>query len=436
MKLTALTSTRATAATAKQIADFRRQGAEPIIVSDRANLRYLERELAPKDYQNAIILKSFKTPTIAADELHRAISKRRLKLSNWVNITDDSTAFFLCACDKIGLDFDFRRAYQRCRLKPVARQILAKAGLDSVRFSVHAINDSKPPREFLFPFIAKPLLGAGSKAVAQISGPKHWRRYLKAMKRDLSPDDISVGGFFPGRQVLVEEILTGQECQLDGFVDKGKVTFCALGVKTAMYATYGYREVRGMLYRPLSLKDSRHHDLHLMRWARQVLQALEFTSGTFHIEAKVNGPEIHLLEVNPRPGGGANVAAIKLLSGIDLIEESLRLWVGLPRNVHAQPKHFSICFAVRYPSKVGTIKRIRKSGTLDRLQTSSNTKLTWYPIYRRNDAIDPREREQYLGILLAPDFCKSLEDMPAATAELDVLVQRSDFVREGGERLD
>ena len=75
----------------------------------------------------------------------------------------------------------------------------------------------------------------------------------------------------------------------------------------------------------MALEDSRIHDLRLMQWSREVLRALDFANGTFHIEAKVNGPEIRLLEVNPRPGGGANVSAIKLLSGVDLNSECIRL---------------------------------------------------------------------------------------------------------------
>jgi biotin carboxylase len=185
-----------------------------------------------------------------------------------------------------------------------------------------------------------------------------------------------------------------------------------------------------MLYRPLTLKDSRTHDLRLMNWCRRVLRALEFKCGTFHIEVKVNGPEIHLLEVNPRPGGGANVMAIRLLSGVDLNQECLRLWAGVPRPPREQPRHLSICFAVRYPSIIGHVRSIRNGGTLGRLRTSAGTVLEWHPFVATGDRLDPREREQYLGVLIAPDFCKAMEDMDSATWELANLVHRPSFVQE------
>ena len=59
--------------------------------------------------------------------------------------------------------------------------------------------------------------------------------------------------------------------------------------------------------------------------------------------------------------------------------------------------------------------------------------LEWHPISKKRDPIDPRKREQYLGVLLAPDFCKALEDVDAATQELENLVQRTSFVREAGK---
>lgn len=436
MGVTAFTSAMAGPNTAKSIDDLRRQGLEPVVVTEEANRRRLRDVLERKDYANTIVVRSFRKPIAAADELSRMLRKHGLHFSNWINITDDTTAFFLHCCEKIGLEFEFRHAYERCRIKPLARGILAKAGLGNVRFRVHDITDPRPPDGFLFPFVAKPILGAGSKGVEVISGPRHWLKYLRRAKASLKSDDVSISGFTPGRQVLVEEILAGQECQLDGFVDRGRIKFCTLGVKAATYQRHGdrhgFREVRGMLYSPLALKDSQFHDKRLMEWCTRVLRALEFKSGTFHIEAKVNGPDIHLLEVNPRPGGGANVPVIELLSGVNLNQECFRLWAGLPRVQHAQPKYFSMCFSVRYPSKIGKIVSIRRRGPVSRFRTSENTALDWHPIAAMGQCIDPRDREQYLGVLLAADFCKTLEDADAATRELENLAQRSSFVREAG----
>ena len=430
MNITGLTSVIAGPTTAALIKDLRGWGVEPVIVTHRANSHHLKSALNREDYANAIVVSSFRNPKAAANELARTISQRGLHFTNWINITDDTSAFFLHSCKRIGFEFAFQKTYERCRVKPITRQVLAKAGLCDTKFDVHNIDDPRPPRRFLFPFIAKPILGTGSKGVSVINGPNHWRKYLKTARSLLKPDDVSIANFAPGRQVLVEEVLTGQECQLDGFVDANAVEFCALGMKIAAYGIHGYREERGILYRPLTLKNSRTHDLRLMEWCEHVLDALQFECGTFHIEVKVNGPDIHLLEVNPRPGGGANVATIKLLSGVDLNQECLRLWAGLPRIPPQDPKHFSICFAVRYPSIIGRVESIRKGGTLSRLRTSTDTSLEWYPLVAKDDRLDPRQREQYLGVLTAPDFCNALEEMDPATQELVNFVHGRSFVRE------
>src|SRR5262249_38194057 len=128
----------------------------------------------------------------------------------------------------------------------------------------------------------------------------------------------------------------------------------------------------------------------------------------------------HLLEVNPRPGGGGNVAAIRRLSGVDLHEEFVRLWLGragpLPR---AEPTARTLCYGVGYPSQKGFIEWIRPAGALE-----------WTPLVTTGDPIDTDGGEQYLGVLIAPDLCESLAAADTAARELEQMTRSTVFVRE------
>jgi hypothetical protein len=64
------------------------------------------------------------------------------------------------------------------------------------------------------------------------------------------------------------------------------------------------------------------------------------------------------------------------------------------------------------------------------MKTSAGTKMEWQPLVQVGDRLDPTEREQYLGALLAPDFCSSLENVHAATRELESLIKKRSFVAE------
>lgn len=430
MKNIGLTSVHAGQSTASLLESLREQGIRPVVVTEERNIERLRQFISPDDFGDAVVVSTFLSPRVAAKELAARLAKRRMSLSNWINLTDDTTAFFLCACRQIGLDFDFLDTYEKCRIKPLARNLASQAGLSAINYTIHDIDAFRSPRGFLFPFVVKPLLGSGSKGVQLVHGPNAWNEYLESAKHSFASDDVSVRGFYPGRQALVEEVLAGQECQLDGFVEHGRMKVCSIGMKHCALISNGFREVSGVLYRPFAFPDSAAHDKRLVDWTRRLLRAIDFRSGTFHVEIKVNGASIELVEINPRPGGGANVPAIKRLSGIDLNNECIRLWLGLGKITRQKPQNASIAFAVRYPSKVGTVGFVRQGGKVQQLRTSLGTELEWYPLVRQGDLLNPVVREQYLGVILAADFCKSLENVPTVAAELQKVIQRRSFVAE------
>jgi hypothetical protein len=433
-KLVAFTSISAGPATADSLAFIRHLDAEPIIVTHKGNLEQLQKVVAPQDYQNAVVLTSFEPASAAATKFCTMLVKRQIHLDEWINITDDTTAFFLNSCRKIGLDFSFRRPYEQSRVKAICRTLLAKSKLSDTKFSVHGISDTDLPHGFLFPFVAKPLLGAGSLGVEIIRGTRQWKEYLRKTKALIKTSNLRIGPYSLDQTILAEEILGGQECQLDGIVEGGRVTFYALGMKTASYGLHGFRETSGILYRPMTLKDNRSHDSRLMKWGRQVLGALGFENGTFHMEAKVNGPDIHLLEVNPRPGGGANNQAIKLISGVDMNKECIRLWIGGTKQKYERPVHSSISFAVRYPSRAGFVYSVRKRGSLQSVLTKVRGRIEWIPLVDKGTRVDHRLREQYLGVLLAPDFCRRASEIESASQQLLTLIQRNALLTEKGTR--
>lgn len=426
------TSISANPKTAESLAKLRRLGSQPVVITEEANRSRLREVLSVEDYRSAIVLQSLFNPVSAAQELSVHVRKRRLHLRDWINITDATSVFYLHGCRQLRLKAPFLTAYENCRLKPLSRRLANAAGVCDTNFRLHNVGSTALPGGFTWPFIAKPIMGTGSEGVSLIDGRGRWTTYLSAASGPGEPESVRLRGMRPDKQVLVEEILAGQECQIDGFISAGEVEVCAIGVKWCDYTVMGYRERRGVVYRPFSLPDAVSRDRLLIGWVTRLLSCLKFRSGTFHIEAKVNGPKIRLLEINPRPGGGANVEAVRMLSGIDLNEVCLALWLGLPALRRERPITSSLAFAVRYPQRLGSIAYVHPAGRLD-ISTKAGTPLDWQPLVREGTLIDPAGAEQYLGVLLAPGACRLLEDADVTTSELLDYVGGPTLIREKTE---
>jgi biotin carboxylase len=437
MELLAFTSVSANPNTAKSIDQLSRQGCRPVVVTTRPNIERLGRETGNDIANNAIVVTSFANPVQATEEMECVVRARDLAISNWINITDDTTAFFLTACARLGIDFEFRQAYKTCWVKSSIRKLMARAAYDSCHFAIHDLNSVAPP-EIAFPFIAKPILGSGSKGVSIIESRKDWSSNVESVAGELLCDEIEIDGVNPGKQVLVEEVLTGQEKQVDGLVRDGTFECCTIGVKSARYSSVWFREERGILYRPGRFEDCHEADNWLTSWCRELLALINFRNGTFHIEVKQSDQKISLLEVNPRPGGGGNVPAIKRLSGVDLNAECLSLWSGVRAPERQPAGDDSLCFAVRYPKGQGQVGTVRAAGSImlawgcgsGGTAIPRDTEMEWIPLVKTGDTLEPEVREQYLGVILAPNVCQRLDEWDGVTSVLLETIKGNDFVEE------
>src|SRR5262249_32534681 len=94
----------------------------------------------------------------------------------------------------------------------------------------------------------------------------------------------------------------------------------------------------------------------------------------------------------------------------------------------------SMTFSVRYPSIAGWVRRVRRQGVLRAQRTCRGSALEWYPFVRAGDRLRPNEREQYLGALLAPDFCMSLDRLDRSVAEMEATIRGRGLIDESTMR--
>jgi hypothetical protein len=396
-----------------------------VTVITRWNCKQRIKSLFPKQRSIALIfLRNIDDPQSAATELLGALRRRRISIINWINITDTLTNTFLHCAEKLSLKFDFLEAYGNCRIKPLARSLTG-----GTRYCVYSCTGLDCFPNIPFPIVAKPITGSGSNGVVLVKNAGQWLTKLLEARAVSSQADVEIKGFNPKREILVEELLRGVEYEIDGFVHNGRVHVCAIGYKHHVEGVFGFREIGGLTwYRRSGKRDNR-----IVDWTKRTLKQLRFRAGAFHIEAMVDGRQISLIEVNPRPGGGGVVPIVRQLSGVDLMRQCVNLWLGLRPDTQPKPQEMkSVLYAILYPWAKGCIKSIRKRTDLEVprsvLGSQGPARAVWQPLLAKKDPVDPHGREQYMGEVHVNNVWISAESLPSTVGRLCAWVRAQGFV--------
>jgi hypothetical protein len=188
------------------------------------------------------------------------------------------------------------RALLACQHKPTSRAIQRQAAPDAVpRFAL--VRGAAAWPTFGTPFFVKPVVGRLSENAFRVES---WRR-LAELAEDGYPERYARIAVLAGlaeadaHGFLAEELLTGAEVTLEGFVHTGEVT--TIGVTDAIKYP-GTNSFEGFAY-PSALPRERLEEL--ARLAELVVPAHGFDGGFFNMELFVpsDGPA-KLIEVNGR----------------------------------------------------------------------------------------------------------------------------------------
>lgn len=209
--------------------------------------------------------------------------------------------------DVLGVPGLGRHDLQRFRDKPAMKAEIAAAGLAVPAFQIVGSADEVAAfaTRTTADVIVKPRAGMGSWGTQVI--PKG--------------QAVPVAEF---DDVEVEEFVTGPIWHVDGVVRHGSMSF----VKPSRYIGTCYDFHRGQ---PLaSLTESGPEAEEMVRFTELCLKALDLTDGLFHLEiiAAPTGPVF--LEVGARVGGGPTPDLFLDEYGIDLVEEWIKIELGLP----------------------------------------------------------------------------------------------------------
>jgi ATP-grasp domain len=230
----------------------------------------------------------------AADPAALLAEAESLQPAGVVGTKDQSALLAAIATERLGLPGPRPGPVLAVQHKPTARTVEREVAPEATpRF---ALLDSRPP--FPFPFFVKPVVGRLSQNAFRIDAEEDLlrlpdpgpdvRRYAEIAAL-AGGDPAAVSGF------LAEELLTGAEVSLEGYVHKGSVTVVGITDSVKYPGTLSFERFEY----PSALPAERQAELADV--AARVLPAFGFDDGFFNVEFTVpeSGPA-QIIEVNAR----------------------------------------------------------------------------------------------------------------------------------------
>lgn len=250
----------------------------------------------------------------------------------------------------------------RCRDKIVMGERLASAGVPQARRRVVTSPDEAEAAALAvgMPVVLKPSTGVASLFTVRCETAAELRARLREFTAQISvrrPAPLRqmcgrwlVEQYLDGPAFSVESLVTGDEVEHIAVCEKGPVTgpfFREIGHSTPP------RLAAGTVYE-------------LTQIAARAIRALGIDWGVTHAEFKFDSAgDPHMLEIATRMGGGSLRQVVRLATGVDLVDLTLRLALGQrPAAVRTGTSPDGIAAASRslYPPRPGRLVRIDTAG--------------------------------------------------------------------------
>lgn len=228
----------------------------------------------------------------------------------------------------------------RMRDKSHQKSLIRKARLACAEFVIlEDVLHATPP---VFPFILKPVAGAGTNTTFRINDSEGWASALASIRAT------------PGkRSFLAERVIEGREYHFDGYILDGEIKSLDIGRYLANII-----EIRnGALCGSFSLSSEFERGLYstTRKWLTQVLHVLGHLNGVFHVEAFLSDQGWIFSEAAMRVGGGGISVQHENVFGLDLFQTFAEVSLCLPVTPARKWRDHLYHGWVYLPSDAGTI---------------------------------------------------------------------------------
>lgn len=269
-----------------------------------------------EEYKNVHEMISVDTTSITdmRDMIH-ALKSRGMDIKIIISFIDSNVHIASILCDEFCQNIASSKAIEIMENKEKTRTFF-KNQQYTPKF--HIIQSGQKPSfkkirsELVFPVIVKSPKSTGSKDVLFATGKKQLKKQIAKLRNRDPNETIIVEEYIVGDQYLVEAIVSDSAVQIAAII-KQEITHD----KRFIITGYGV-----LLEMPTELKAGLEEVLH------SVTSQLGIQYGSLHLELRLSSKGWKLIEVNPRISGGAMNKMIQAAFGYNLVEETLKLYLG------------------------------------------------------------------------------------------------------------
>jgi biotin carboxylase len=192
-----------------------------------------------------------------------------------------------------------------------------------------------------YPLIVKAPASTGSKDVFLVEDKLQLETVVQSLK---TKDD--------NQRVLIEEYLDGSQYLLEVLVQNG------IGHLVAVIEQEISKQDRFIVtgYGLLAMVDKKMKQS-LVQVVKSIVKAFNMQNGSFHLELKSVNGQWKLIEINPRISGGVMNRLIEVAFGINLVEETIKLYTGQKVTLRKQKAKFTYAHYLTVQSK-GRLKKV------------------------------------------------------------------------------
>lgn len=310
-------------------------------------------------------------PRLFADQVHRVDTLDTLKLLHFFDgreaaavVSPDDLHMIGAALvsEQLGLASPSVASVLRAHFKDRARAMTnaAAGGGAAVRF---AIADLEPGTEagappVGLPCIIKPIDMSCSVGVAMARTLEEYAGALDFLRGYR----VSSGGYRLAAGALVERFVDGEEYSAELAWDRKSGDWTLIGFTAKAVTPPPARVEAGHIF-PWSFGPERDREVESA--VRGWLKTIGLSHGIVHVEFKINGDGIHLIEINPRVPGDRISDLVLMAAGVDLWDR----WIDVltdrpsPRPV-PQPQTAVAGITYLIPTELGVVEAIEPPSDL------------------------------------------------------------------------
>jgi len=315
------------------------------------NEKQLQQRKAYPDIHKMILIDTSNIEDMK-DEIYN-LTKTGLEIKSIVSFVDPFVHIASILCDEFCDNYTSSTAIEMMEDKEKTRNFLKNQPY-SPKFFLLKPNESFS-NNMAFPLIVKSPKSTGSKDVLLANDSNQLEKHLSHLRSKNPRETIMIEEYIEGPQYLVEALVYKRQANIIGIIEQ-EIT------QGKRFIITGY----GVL-----VKAPKEIQAGLEEVLQSIVKAFNIENGALHLELRLTKNGWKLIEINPRISGGAMNTMLHAAFGFNLVEETLKLFLGERPDINPRHRKFVYTKYVIVESKgilekvIGRNKATNSPGVVD-----------------------------------------------------------------------